>query len=293
VKRFDQTQSRHAPAFTLIELLLSLLIIALLIGLLVVGMRHALAAARGAAGVQDVSSLKIAVQTFKNDRGFLPPLVNDGYDGVTTPLITPGRQTIPNVYNFGTDLEFLRGRIGEPSYRFSVYSLSYYIIGALDKKVDGIEGPGARAVNRDGSFNLLTNDTYDALFETKDDDVVFAPWQTGEDPLDGRFELRDRNGVAYRYYRWAGGTPQSTDNDLRFPNTPAVVNAAKDSVELGNAHFAIVAAGADGVFGDIAPDDYPPLETLSQIEDALGKRFEDDEEAERAARKDNIVEVGR
>lgn len=292
MNRFDRHSTRHARAFTLIELLVSLFIISLLIGLLVVGMRHAFAAARQAATTQDVSALKVAVQTFKNDFGFLPPLVQDGYPGTpdtTGPLVSVGSRTMPNIYHLANtaDREFLQDSTMVPDYRFSVYSLSYYIMGALGKSIDGVEGPGARTPKRDGSFDFLTNDTYDALFDPKAGQVTFAPWLASEDPTSGRFELQDRNGVAYRYYRWQQGTPTVGDDERGVLNVPELVEIARDRTELGDAAFAIVAAGADGVFGDI------PIETLEQIENALGKRFETEAEAEDAARKDNIVEIGR
>ncbi len=296
MKHIDSHTTRRARAFTLIELLVSIFIIGILIGLLVVGMRQAFAAARKAATTQDVSALKIAVQTFKNDNGFLPPLVKDGYAGSpdqTGPLTTINSRTVPNVYSISepteTDIKYLRGESNDPKFRYSVYSLAYYIMGALDKDVDGLEGPGARTPKRDGSFDRLNNDTYDALFDPKTGGVVFAPWQVGENPSTGRLELQDRNGVAYRYYRWQPGTTTAGDDERGVLNVPELVEIARDKTELGNAAFAIVAAGADGVFGDIGPES----ETLEQIEDALGKRFETDAEAEDAARKDNIVEIGR
>lgn len=294
MKHFDSHTTRRARAFTLIELLVSIFIIGILIGLLVVGMRQAFAAARRAATTQDVSALKVAVQTFKNDNGFLPPLVKDGYAGspdTSGPLITVGSRTVPNVYSIANpvDLEYLRGQSNDPKYRYSVYSLAYYIMGALDKDVDGLEGPGARTPKRDGSFDRLNNDTYDAIFAPKTGGVVFAAWLPGDDPSTGRLELQDRNGVAYRYYRWQQGTMDPNDDERGILNVPELVEVARDKTELGNAAFAIVAAGADSVFGDIGPES----ETLEQIEDALGKRFETDAEAEAAARKDNIVEIGR
>jgi len=294
----DHTQP--ARAFTLVELLVMIIIVTVLIGLLVVGMRHAFLGARRAAGIQNVNSLKVAVQSFKNDFGFVPPLVKDGYPptpDTTGPLRVAGSRTLPNVYSFSdlAELEFLRNnppRAGD--YRFSVYSLSYYLMGTLEKDIDGVEGPGARKPKRDGSFDLLDNKTFEPYFDLKDTDIAFNPWQSNQDESSGRFELQDPNGVPYRYYRWAHGDNLS-DNDPNHrpnePNAPDLVKVGKEPPEFGSAEFAIVAAGADKVFGDIGTG-----ETLEQIEDALGQRFtgpDADRDAENAARADNIVEVGR
>ncbi len=300
MKHTDSHNTRRPRAFTLIELLVSILIIGVLIGLLVVGMRQAFAAARKAATTQDVSALKVAVQTFKNDFGFLPPLVKDGYTGSPDqrgPLVVSDSwRTVPNVYSISDpiDLRYLRGESNNPRYRYSVYSLAYYIMGELDKEIDGLEGPGARKPKRNGSFDRLTNETYEALFDPKTGGVVFAAWLPGDVPSTGRFELQDRNGVAYRYYRWQPGTMAAGDDERGVLNVPELVEVARERTELGDAAFAIVAAGADGVFGDIGDQS----ETLAQIEDALGKRFtgstaEAEAKAEAAARVDNIVEVGR
>jgi type II secretory pathway pseudopilin PulG len=290
----DHTQP--ARAFTLVELLVMIIIVTVLIGLLVVGMRHAFLGARRAAGIQNVNSLKVAVQSFKNDFGFVPPLVKDGYPttpDTTGPLRVAGSRTLPNVYSFSdpAELDFLQNnppRAGD--YRFSVYSLSYYLMGTLEKDIDGVEGPGARKPKRDGAFDLLDNKTFEPYFDLKDTDIAFNAWQSNQDESSGRFELRDPNGVPYRYYRWAQGDP--ADPDRRgVLNAPALVEAAKERAELGQAEFAIVAAGADKVFGDIGTG-----ETLEQIEDALGQRFtgpDAERDAENAARADNIVEVGR
>ena len=294
---------RGGRAFTLVELLLMIIIVAILISLLVVGMHYAVSGAKRTAGVQDVGSLRVAVQSFKNDFGFLPPLVQDGYPSTpdtTGPLRTLGSRMTPNVYAFSdpSELDFLRNIPPQnEDYRFSVYSLSYYLMGALDKSVDGIEGPGGKAPKRDGSFDFLGNATFDAYYEPKAGGVNFAPWQSNDDPRDGRFELQDRNYKPFRYYRWVQGDP-ANPNLKGVLNVPAVGGASKARSELGQAEFAIVAAGADKVFGDINNEGNigSATATIEQIEDALGKRFtgsDPDAEAEAAARADNIVEVGR
>lgn len=290
--------------FTIVELLVTLLVVALLMGLLVVGFSHAIRLARRTAGTADVASLNIAVQQFKMDFSFLPPLVKDGFaDTPDTrgPLITVnvnGRnRTIPNVYSVGIDAdrEFLREEgPGDYRYRFSVYSLAYYLMGALGEDVDGVEGPGARAPTRDGSFDRLSSRTYEPLYEARPASLETV------DAEEGRIELRDGKGVQFRYYRWVRGTTEQADDDRAILNVPDLVAAGKDAAELGAADYAIVAAGPDGLFGDIGVESFPgqasdapeSLETLERIESVLGKRFRDEAEAQAAARSDNIVGVG-
>ena len=320
MRRQPITSRRARGAFTLVELLLMILIVAILIGLLTVGMRYALAVARGAAGKQDVASLKIAVESFRNDFGFPPPLVKDGYDGTTAPLRAISGRTSPWTYQSGlstpaerdADRLYLQQDAASSDYRFSVYSLAYYLMGPLDKDVDGQAGPGTRKALRDGSFDRMTNDTYPARYEPKSGGLTYAAWTPNEPQTEGRWEIQDGNDVAYRYYRWLPAEPGDPNHDpsdplanLRVPklfgdaaNDNTAASPAQDAQLFRDAGYAIVAAGADGVFGDIADDggSFRGLETLEQIEDALGKRFTGasaESQAENAARADNIVEVGR
>ena len=314
--------------FTLVELLIMIFIVAVLIGLLTVGMRYAIGAARGAAGTQDVASIKVAVESFKNDFGFFPPLVKDGFPGLDDqnpegPLVTRsvgGRTfTAPETYLStlspqsirDDDREYLKEAPGEYDYRFSNYSLAYYIMGHLPREIDGEEGPRAKPPLRDGSFDRLTNESYSALFDPKAGGVAYAAWTANENQTVGRWELQDRNGVAYRYYRWlpaeAGDPGYQANNPLANMRVPKIFgdavfdedgnySPAGDLTEFRGAEYAIVAAGANGVFGDICADygdANPSLESYDEILDGIGKREDNPALAENAGRADNIVEVGR
>ena len=110
--------------------------------------------------------------------------------------------------------------------------------------------------------------------------------------MEGRFELRDRNGVAYRYYRWEPGKP-GTGEMVDFPqdfNVPDLVGNPFDDVSLRGAKWAIVGAGPNGVFGD-----WTEGGTGSAVrywENQLG-RASNEPTLIRRAREDNVVEIGR
>lgn len=299
--RLAQDTTRIARrAFTLIELLFVLLILAILIGILLVAFRGAIGGARSATTRQSVLALTSAIEQFKRDFDTLPPMVKDGFQGTpdtTGPLLTLGRgRQVPNVYNFGdpTDREFLQGQSGDPEYRFSIYSLPYYLMGALGKDVDGVEGPGALEPQRDGTFDRLSNRRYEPLFDPKRGGL------NSVDPSEGRIELVDGNGVSFRYYRWipVGQGDQGYDDGDPIGNLaiPDIVGNAAENTELRSASYAIVSAGADGLFGTLGVRSYPgqsqDIEDKYMVEVELGKRFETDAAAAEAARRDNVVEVG-
>lgn len=334
MQRLPTTTHSTRRAFTLVEMLLMLLIVALLIGLLTVGLRHAIAVARRAASTQDVNSLKIGVESFRNDFGFTPPLVKDGYPQTpgnpAGPLREINNRTYAWTYNSGLSTQLERDQdreyliadpgsipdVGEDDYRFSTYSLAYYLMGALGKDIDGLQGPGSRKPLRDGSFDRMTTDTYPARYDPKGgSELVYSPWSPGDtSQSEGRWQIRDRNGVAFRYYRWEAAGP----NDSGYSNTEPLANLrvpkifgdaaldsdrnvspAQDQPEFRDAGYALVAAGADGVFGDYskANGGSKGLESFEQLLDGIGKRLPEDPEgiarAENAARADNIVETGK
>tara|TARA_A100000171_G_scaffold14429_2_gene12718 strand:- start:2606 stop:3742 length:1137 start_codon:yes stop_codon:yes gene_type:complete len=184
-------QGHHAftnrRGFTLMELLVVIVITLVLLALVLSGLNRATKAGRRAATQESVSSLAKAVDQFKQEFGFLPPLIHDGMpisagesdfrpfdylsgsslpDGPTF-LVDDGPyeyQTL-TVWNEGVDAEFFRGRNNGGPFdagwseerawndrRYSKYALAYYLTGVLDKAVDGVRGPGMTRPIVDGSF---------------------------------------------------------------------------------------------------------------------------------------------
>lgn len=182
----EHINNTKRSGFTLIELLIVFVITLVLLTLTLSGLNRATKAGRRTATQQSVSSLAKAVDQFKQEFGFLPPLVHDGMpissgndafrpavflsgatqeDGPTF-LVTGGPyeyQTLI-VWNTGLDAPFFRGRnMGGPyatwdadeswnDRRYSKYALAYYLTGVLDKYVDGVSGPGMTRPILDGSF---------------------------------------------------------------------------------------------------------------------------------------------
>lgn len=302
-----RVEGRAAPraGFTILELLLSLLILSLLVTILVVAVNRARSSGGIAAERLSVSAMKLGVEQFQSEFGFLPPLVKDNnvakYPGYKAPNsdMGPLDDGMPVVFDTGDvdDLEYLRGGLGtggpggdssSEDYRFSEYSIPYYLVGALgeDKDgvlIDGVAGPGFRTPRRDGSFEKSGRE-FKAYFEppSRGGGIVTV------DQEEGRIEARDNEGIAYRYYRWEPGHPQTGElkvGSTYYYNVPDIVGDPSVDASLRGARFAIVAAGPNGVFGELTEGGYDVWSTKvgTGPEGVIKKR----------ARDDNVVEVGK
>jgi prepilin-type N-terminal cleavage/methylation domain-containing protein len=365
------------PGFTLIELLVSIAIIALLITLVTVGVSHVSKIARGTSERQTVVQLNQAVQAFKQEFGFLPPLVTEKE---TAPIIRPvelvtggiainsyGGTVTATAKSFNTNPVFLEGfSNGDPAsagtkmmsadwaagstgatettpdYRFSEYSLAYFLVGALGRGIDGVDGPGMFKPKADGTFefgirssssrvNKVQGRSYpafvdtsrrspklesDLIASTSDSDLRTTDPNTGAQVAENvRVRLISPSGKAYRYYRWAprqkGPTGMSSYFNPKSPtfafnrpeegadllNVPSLLGDPRENAELRGAEYAIVSTGADGYFGDMnleATSD----ELLREMATKVKAKIDADAAANsiavrKAARADNVVEVGR
>lgn len=300
--------------FTLLEMLFGLGVIFLLMGLLIAGISLAGRGAKGAVDLATVNSLKMGVDQFTQQMGFAPPLVNDGYDDNGQPLVNTGGRDQPRVYQpvVSADADFLRTiNVTQADYRFSYYSLPYYVLGVLEAPIDGVAGPGFAEPNRDGTFKVKGTGSntkpagrrFEPFFDvSRNADAVVAV-----NAQEGRYELRDRAGVPIRYYRWlpdAGPMPSNIDDYLgtgdptearglrAYLNTPFMVGDPATDPKLRDATWAIVAAGADGLFGnEHEMTSTPYYIPASEMMERLG--VSDPDEIFSAASADNIVVVGK
>jgi competence protein ComGC len=334
-QRRTTSGKRHTAngrGFTIMEMMLVLLVIFVIMGLLLGGMKLASKSARRTADAATVSSLKQAVTQFELQMGFVPPFVWDrGYPlGSGGPLMPPPT-VAPRVLNSGNQaqMDTMRTQPMEPApdWRFSIYSLPYYVLGVLDMSrdgtptgppVDGVPGPGFRATKPDGSFQSAGR-TFQPFFDvSRNANAVFS-----QDAAAGKTVLRDRNGVAYRYYRWERSDPLDTSdpNDpLKSLNVPLILGLGKvkpqpgqpmlkvtdivrEFPEFKTARYAIVGAGPNGVFGNedqIQNVDAGHPQALSKQEMANKVGLSGDvnntvfmDKVREAAAADNIVEIGR
>lgn len=286
----EARRARRQGGFTLVEILFSFAVVAVLMGLLIVGLRMAARGARQVVDQQAVSSLKMGVEQFKRDFGFLPPLVKDDQ-----PLSQATGRWAPNVYleSIPADYQFLRGAgisgPSSPDRRYSVYSLSYYLIGALGRGpdgslIDGVDGPGFLEPKADGTFRTVGGRRFEPLFDVSRGSKGLV----AVDAAQGRFELRDRQGNAFRYYRWVRGNAAGSVTRLEDLNVPGLLGDPEEMFELRDAEYAIVGAGPNGVFGDL------PTEGAEFVKQQLGLTSSTaDSVAERMGRQDNVIEVGR
>jgi type II secretory pathway pseudopilin PulG len=171
--------SRRAGAFTLVELLLSVAVIAVLVGLLIVGFRSTRAFARSVTDRAAATNVREAVSKFTQEFGFAPPLVRDQHpttpewvEGTTTRRIAVYAITDPadllilrpvNIALPGSANPFEDRRFSErtlPYYLAGGCSVRYYGVGSAptpevaELTVDGVIGPGFYKPRSDGSFEI-------------------------------------------------------------------------------------------------------------------------------------------
>jgi len=291
-----RSERRHVlrAGFSLIELLVAIGIIGLIAALLISSLNRATKTARRAASQRSAAALAQSVKQFENEFGFLPPMVHDGVvitagniafrpllpDGTISddgPILeqASGFKTVV-VWSEGLDFNFFRRRSGLgpdeinlarggewdndaawDDRRYSIYSLSYFLTGVLDKDIDGVRGPGFARPNIDGSFLGVgypigsSRDRFEPLIDVDrrgvrlSNDYVdvraypehllngstpptvsdaYGDYETFQRPA--LIALVDAFGNAFRYYRWEHGRfldGQLVVEDQLDLNIPAVL----------------------------------------------------------------------
>lgn len=188
----QHTNKMSRPGFTLMEILVVIAIIALIMAMVFGALNRATITAKRSASKRSASALVQSVVNFRNEFGFLPPLVHDGlsvsagnddyrpvlFDG-SAASDGPIFEQIGGGYNYktvvvwseGLDFNFFRRREGSGAdeiklangsrwdnngawedRRYSKYSLAYYLTGVLDRDVDGVRGPGFVRPAIDGTY---------------------------------------------------------------------------------------------------------------------------------------------
>jgi prepilin-type N-terminal cleavage/methylation domain-containing protein len=298
---------------TLVEVLFVVVIILVVMSLLIGSVHMVTRTSRAVTHQVAVNSLKQGVIAFQQEFGFAPPLVSDIILSAAgePPAITPGGQplttTAPRrarIFNLAEHGGFLRHLPdpGEPDQRFSIYTLPYYLIGVIDDPrdpanpnsgaIDGVPGPGFRTPRRDGTFSD-SGRIYQPFFAVGSGSTsLYTDTATGGP---GRVELRDANGIAFRYYRWEPKrNPLPSDNVRERLRIPYIVGEPETDPSLRIARYAIVGAGPDRLFGNEFqlpaghPQYIPTAEMTRRLSLAsnapAGEIF-------MAASSDNIVEV--
>lgn len=255
------TTTRTGPeGFTLLEMLVSVLLIGIVMALIIGGALAVTRAARNTADRALVGSVRSGLVQFEQEFGFPPALVKEKAQPVTPPVTTgPGERRIVT-YNLslGADQTALRTPTLGPTptnplldNRYSELSLAYFLAGGLDVRlsaanansppIDGVAGPGLYAPSRDGTFEIPVDVKRGAALPSGDTSnragKSYKPFvnlgnnlklvQSQTDP--NIVTLQDRLGVPIRYYRWltkrenppgSGNYVLETAADL---NVPAMV----------------------------------------------------------------------
>ncbi|MBX3401868.1 MAG: type II secretion system protein [Phycisphaeraceae bacterium] len=274
----QRTRSRRA--FTLIEASVTIIIIAMLAGILMFAVRKGVQGARLAAERQLLNALSMGVQSFRNDHGFLPPLIDDRLDGAGNPVgnVLDG-QNRPRVRD--SDFLMSAGTSDPNDPRYSVYALQWYVMGMLDMPVagrplDGAAGPGITKPQPDGTF-AGRGKVYDAKFDVG---RIGSRNKINIGADEARISLTDRWGSNIRYYRWK---PQyGADGQVAQYLVPRAVGDHRSNADVRSAEYAIVSLGPD-----LRTDERRPLPTAGNVTAAVDPAALDE------SVRDDLVETGR
>lgn len=246
-RRIHPESAPDRRGYTLIEVLVTVVIVSLMTALVFIAIGASVRTARQASQAAVLRSIKISVDQFKQQFGFLPPLVDDADQFVDLGsnrrrLRILGETTVDSL----GPKRFLRYEVMPNAQRYSVRSLPYYLTGVLDKETDGVDGPGYYQPQIDGSFASTAPKT-EPLYDVQSEGFT-------ADPI-----FRDRWNAPIRFYRWepvrfGRGSGREGQVDLTQTFVPRAVGYWANNVNLRSAGYAIVSLGADG-----RTDERPPL----------------------------------
>ena len=258
---------RFARGFTIIEATIVIGIIALLAGILLLAIGKVRRKGDVAAEHALVTTLQKAVEDFKQKYGFLPPLVVDNPFGGPIPVDTAtGAIRVWSPTELADPNTTLNGSTPTDRRCFSNYSLAYYLVGALDKKSDGIDGLGFTAPDAGGQFTKHGR-KFDPLVDltqqkTRTGLARLSIEGLGTGMTGPRCVILDRwsdQGTPYpiRYYRWKPeyypvGDPKA--GQIHYWNIPVEIGGNPVNTlpplnsDLRTAEYAIVSPGPDHDF---------------------------------------------
>ncbi|MFO0832825.1 MAG: prepilin-type N-terminal cleavage/methylation domain-containing protein [Phycisphaerales bacterium] len=260
--------TRGRRAFTVMELLVSIGIIAVLLGIAAFGVHAMHSAAKGAVGLTTVNQIGTGIEKFEESVGFPPPLVKDRLNtgaaraisqlthqpsGTRNAILVYEPDLAPDIADLNTlnTVGNINTNPFQGEFRYSECSLAFYLVGALDVEfvtgsavmMDGVQGPGLYKPTYEGEFQVPTElvrsngakrsgTPMESFVNLNGGDAKLAYPQQGEPRS---VKLVDGKNVPFRYYRWINGDPANGMKvtqlqDLRIPRI-----VGRFSVDASNA----------------------------------------------------------
>lgn len=284
--------------FTLIEIMVAVTIVILVSAMAIVAVNSFVRTGRRSAEESNLRALSMALDQFKQSNKFYVPLVNDFSSLAGGPI----RQRGPTEFTVriagqlegSSDdplppLQFLSYESGNPTDpRYSELSLSYYLLGALGKEVDGIDGPGMTTPYETPrtlpwrSF-MMQGRRIDPFYDASTDKSRVRAQDATGNPVTGAGSERqtrivDRWGGAIRYYRWeplfhvavnpTTGRPTTPPNqvtqvgEVRDYCQPEMLGDPRANASLRSMKWAVVSKGPDGQINESNRSDPVNLDNI-------------------------------
>lgn len=255
---------KSRAAFTLVELLVAITIIAILAGFLTPAVFRALSGAREAAIVIEMRQLDLAIEQFENDFGFYPPSFESGFNAAGNPVgissaadlrrfvnrISPNNAewTLDPTSTTQMRLERWWDEVG--MFLDSESSLVFWLSGICKNKQFPITGGESMslAAHSFGSDPVER----DIRFEFKTAQVVFDPsnnliarYEQAHGVTDGDKFFRYRDAATYDI----GGDAASTVGDAYRAGDPSGSESVAPYQFANPNSFQLVSPGMDGLSG--------------------------------------------
>lgn len=172
----------HHRGLTLVEILVAIALIIILLSILIVAVNQAKIAGQKANTTALMTSISQGLTQFKNDMGYLPPVLDNNRDLVDAPIGRSGG-------SFGSGSRPYRRAVQD---WYSVTSIADYLLGYGDAPQDGVNGLGIHHPEADGVWSATIFGAADGSLGARnlgtgiDEGKVYGPY----------FELRDERLLA-------------------------------------------------------------------------------------------------
>ena len=225
---------RVRPAFTQVELLVVIVILAMLASLITVAASRAMTAARNAAIKAEIDMLHMAIMNYKNEYGSFPPGIS-GISSAGDPAVKHLQRLFPRCTSCPAQLLAAFPSSASPKTITTTNSLTYWLSGYTDDPTAPLSSSGLTR-NKLFSFDM-----------SRVDQTTGAYFPSGKSNSNYRY----LNSSLYATNAYSGGATVGAMRQTYSGDTTPFYNSGGETNDFFNADtFQILCAGRDEIFGN-------------------------------------------